>query len=655
MNVLFSSPNIYDARVYLPIAFLNIKTYVDKYTDLDVNWLEPLFRNRDADRMLEGVDLESIDFLGLSCYEWNWNLNVEIAKKIKAANPSCHVVAGGPHADYMNPKFWDMYPMIDTVVHHDGEIPFAELLQGKTEIGGTATRDGVWPMQLVTNFQYSPWLENKEWILNFREKYINHPDTQTMVIMWETDRGCPFKCSFCDWGMQTMQKVRRIPMERVKAEIDFFADELKVPYLWHVGANLGIMPRDLDIVKYLQERHSDTGWPRAVQYNPSKNTPERSLEIGQIFHDMGVVNKHLISLQHTKQNVLDCIDRDNIPVERQIPIIRETVKRKMPVVSQLIMGMPGDNVESWMGALADSIEWGIHNECQVYDFEMLPNAPANKPEYKDKWKIKTIKRKHLPHERFMRQDDVLQETEFIIGTSTFTPDDWVTMKLYGKMFVTCHTGNLTKYLAMYLRNTQGVKYYDFYKNLFDDLMDLPLIVDAKQKIHDYLDNEDLLLEEKIDKIPNSVEYDLEERFLIEWLYDDDWQVNNQFFDYVKLHITDFYEWNDELEDLFRVTKEMFLTIDYNKKQGKKVHMNYNWIDYLEQCNLACHTEDNVPKIYPAKGEKVWKTNQNKVTLSADIKGINIKWKNVNEFVDTVIASRYQRGNRNILFEGEFID
>ena len=208
---------------------------------------------------------------------------------------------------------------------------------------------------------------------------------------------------------------------------------------------------------------------------------------------------------------------------------------------------------------------------------------------------------------------------------------------------------------MYLRNTQGVKYYDFYKNLFDDLMDLPLIVDAKQKIHDYLDNEDLLLEEKIDKIPNSVEYDLEERFLIEWLYDDDWQVNNQFFDYIKLHITDFYEWNDELEDLFRVTKEMFLTIDYNKKKGKKVHMNYNWIDYLEQCNLACHTEDNVPKIYPAKGEKIWKTNQNRVTLSADIKGINIKWKNVNEFVDTVIASRYQRGNRNILFEGEFID
>ena len=72
MKVLISGPNIYDARVYLPTTFLNLKTYVEHQAQLNnIEWLDPLFRNRPLEEMVKGINFNDVDVLGLSCYEWN--------------------------------------------------------------------------------------------------------------------------------------------------------------------------------------------------------------------------------------------------------------------------------------------------------------------------------------------------------------------------------------------------------------------------------------------------------------------------------------------------------------------------------------------------------------------------------------------------------
>ena len=84
LNILISQPNLYDRKVFMPLVFLCLKTYVDKRDDVEpVNWLDPLFRNTDVDTMLQDVDTKNVDILGISCYDWNWQLNLEIAKRIK--------------------------------------------------------------------------------------------------------------------------------------------------------------------------------------------------------------------------------------------------------------------------------------------------------------------------------------------------------------------------------------------------------------------------------------------------------------------------------------------------------------------------------------------------------------------------------------------
>ena len=678
MKVLISGPNIYDARVYLPTTFLNLKTYIECQTDIkNVQWLDPLFRNRPLEQMVAGIDFRDVDVLGLSCYEWNWQLNTQIASHAKKINPSINVIAGGPHPDYKNPKFWDKYPMIDSVVHHDGEKAFASLLKGEKNAPGTATRDGIGPLSLLEDFRYSPWLHNKEWLLEFKKKHVDHPDTKAGVVMWETDRGCPFACSFCDWGSATMQKVRRVPMERIEQELEFFAYELKIPWMWHVGANLGILPRDIDIVKKLYSLQKKTNWLKGIQYNPSKNTPERSLEIGKMFFDCGLVTKHLISLQHTRQEVLDCIDRKNIPVARQIPIIEDMQKNKMPTVAQLIMGMPGDTVDLWLSALTDTAEYGIHNELQAYDFQMLPNAPANDPAYKKKWEIETVHRRHLPHEKHMlnekekadleedffhMDEDDPNVQEFIVSTKTYTREDWITMKLYTKLFIACHTGNITKYLYMYLRNTMNVSFYSFYKGFFNLLMKEDIVIREQQRIKNFLDNPKNILEEKIEQIGNDNFYEQEDKFLFHFLYDKEWKINSKFFNLIKEYVKNNHGWNEELEDLFKVLPRLFLTVDYNPEEGKVVEMNYDWIEYFERSNFTCHVPGSNINFKPKKNKIKWLGKQKKVSLSEVSANNKINWhkerdgkKQLKSFAKTVIAARYHRGNRNMLMQGTYIN
>ena len=129
LKVLISQPNLYDSKVFMPLVFLCLKTYVDKQEDIQpVTWLDPLFRNTDVDTMLKGINLKQLDILGLSCYDWNWQLNLQIAKRVKQENPNCLVIAGGPHPDWKDVDFFKNYPQIDIIVYNDGERPFAEII-----------------------------------------------------------------------------------------------------------------------------------------------------------------------------------------------------------------------------------------------------------------------------------------------------------------------------------------------------------------------------------------------------------------------------------------------------------------------------------------------------------------------------------------------
>ena len=78
------------------------------------------------------------------------------------------------------------------------------------------------------------------------------------ISAWETNRGCPFQCTFCDWGSATKTKVRKWERDRLFKEIEWFADN-KIPYIDCCDANFGIfVERDLE---GCSKRMPKSNWP----------------------------------------------------------------------------------------------------------------------------------------------------------------------------------------------------------------------------------------------------------------------------------------------------------------------------------------------------------------------------------------------------------
>ena len=74
-------------------------------------------------------------------------------------------------------------------------------------------------------------------------------DGVNFSAVFETNRGCPNQCSYCDWG-EPKTKVRLFPMEPIKAEIDWFAEH-KIEFIYAADANFGLFSRDIEIAQAL--------------------------------------------------------------------------------------------------------------------------------------------------------------------------------------------------------------------------------------------------------------------------------------------------------------------------------------------------------------------------------------------------------------------
>jgi putative methyltransferase len=480
--VLISEPQTFRQSRYLPYVWAVLKSHCDRVPDLmdRIEWLDPIHNRAEPEECLAPYRERTPDVLGLSCYTWNWELQCRIAERVKQRNPRCVVVAGGPHPDYTNPRFFRNHPFIDIVAVRDGEFTFTRILSKVvsgdddfSDIGGLHLPVGrgeaafsTGPAEVPTTFESSPYLAQSAYF----EQFMRSQQGANVDAIWETNRGCPYSCSFCDWGSSTMSKVRPFDLGRLEAEIDWFARK-HLNSLLLADANFGILPRDVEIAGLLNKARAKYGFPRFVHYSPAKNNPERTLEIARLFSASGICPVHTFALQHTDADVVAASDRANISVARQRTIANAVIAQNIPTVVQLILGMPGDTYDRWKTCLTDLMDWGLHDNYQIFDYALLPNAPAADRAYMDRWAIETITR-DIPKEgtgqRHRDDTDALTRVPIVIKSKTFSQDDWVRMKTYAAFVRALHNFGLTRLIGLYLHFTHAVPYREFYDALIEN-------------------------------------------------------------------------------------------------------------------------------------------------------------------------------------------
>lgn len=455
---------------YLPYAvgLLIAYAFTDETIKSEYDFKRFVFVRESTDEVVE--KMENPAFVGFSNYIWNTQYNLTLARKIKEKYPECVIMFGGHNIPPDN-SFLEKYSFINFLIHGEGEEAFKELLlelckenPDYSSISNLSYRDGEScvqnPTAVLTKTDYpSPYLTGL-----FDYIFEENPDMQLDAII-ETSRGCPRSCAYCDWGCNS-QKIKLFPIERVLAEIDWFAEH-KVKFIWGADANFGAYERDLEIVDHFIEVREKTGYPERIRTNYAMNNPERVFEISRKLERFGLSKEGAtLSFQSLNPETLEYIGRKNMSLDKFSKLIAMYKKEGVTTYSELIVGLPGETYESFCKGFGQLLAAGQHRLITVYNCEILPNSPMARPEYIEKHGIKTADIVYLT--AHSETDKEIQErTRYVIGTNTMSTEDWIASNVFACYEESYHHYGILKFIAIYLYYELGIPYEKFYNSIID--------------------------------------------------------------------------------------------------------------------------------------------------------------------------------------------
>ena len=114
-----------NALRFVPYAYGMLRTYaeLDPVIQDQYSWKEPLIDIDPVETIAAGITEPAV--LLASCYVWNHNQQMAIARQVKARYPACLVVCGGPHVPERPGDYYRCFPQADVLVHGEGLVPFA--------------------------------------------------------------------------------------------------------------------------------------------------------------------------------------------------------------------------------------------------------------------------------------------------------------------------------------------------------------------------------------------------------------------------------------------------------------------------------------------------------------------------------------------------
>lgn len=198
-------------------AVYSLKRYAGEYTDA-VEIAEYTINNRMED-ILEDIYRRKPDVIGFSCYIWNIGMIERLMGELHKLLPKLPVFLGGPEVTYDADKILRKYPYLTGIFIGEGEATFAQVVkyyvkknpESLEDIPGLMLKSGMTPERKPLNLTDVPFL------------YDDMAPFTNRIIYYETQRGCPFRCSYCLSSIDKTVRFRDI--EVVKKELAFFLEK----------------------------------------------------------------------------------------------------------------------------------------------------------------------------------------------------------------------------------------------------------------------------------------------------------------------------------------------------------------------------------------------------------------------------------------------
>ncbi len=159
---------------------------------------------------------------------------------------------------------------------------------------------------------------------------VDKVDKVRWIASWETNRGCPYQCTFCDWGSATFTKMRKWEESRLFKEIEWFAQN-KIPYIDCCDANFGIyQERDLSLATKLKEEALKTHYPEKIRPAWAKNSSEKIIPIAKELQAGGILGAVTLAVQSLDPDTLNIVKRANIKFDKFSDLVSEFRLHNIP-------------------------------------------------------------------------------------------------------------------------------------------------------------------------------------------------------------------------------------------------------------------------------------------------------------------------------------
>jgi len=658
-NILFYNIGLIPEKLILPYNWACLKTYAELDEEIvkEYNWLNPITHGNGIKQIVENYDIQNLDILGLSCFAWNEEELNNVAILVKSINPKCLIIIGGPQPDYSDLNYFKTHPYIDIIVKNEGEHAFYKILKEFINEKNYETVPGIIFSQgsdnnhldtgdsiLITDLDKSPYIEQQEYFDNLIKDYVpadNLLHYDSFVVPWETTRGCPYNCSYCKWDFSISNKknkMRKIPLERITKEIEWFNTYNKSWMLMGIDSNFGFFDSDVDITKYLCENLNKEHF-KLLYMSRGRNVQNSNL-IQTMLYENGLIRTNPIGIQHTDPDVIKAMNR--------VAIDYKEILTNVPSVIHVILGAPEDNLEKWKKCLTTIVEqFGQGTEFMVYKYSIFNNTQSSHPDFIKKYNIETINR--LPQNYIKVKDDYSKfyfSNKFVVSTNTFDRDEWVKMYLFTIIIHSFFTSSILTYITQYLKRQCGVDLLTFYSALFDYILkseDTFLSTNfnkCKACLDNYVNNDFTYSNMEVEEIKDSIRMlKTEEYFLFKILF-----YREEFWEDIKKFLVGFYgvlsneNYVDRFEDLLNYQKNSIVSYDYDHEKGREFYCKYDWLDYFENNSEV----------------KLYQNNFKVITKNIGTNRRLLTWKNksnqrdIDKFIEITIGSSYNRSSRGLL-------
>ncbi len=323
-------------------------------------------RTRSAAEVAAEIAAFDPDIIGGSAFLWSLPALVQTAQLLATDDPTRLIVLGGPSARpnmLALAPFRDAAATVDVLVEGEGEAVFTALVQAPDRNPEALSR-----IPGVTLRQNGAWTRSPpapRAVLDL----LASPYQQGLIPaggigLMETYRGCPFTCSFCEWGVMEAPK-NVLSTARIAGEFAAM-DRLGLNALLLADAGLNLNGQAFIALRRAAE---ETGFLKhralIAEVYPKSLTEDhiRFLEkVGAPHIGVGLQSFDDATLRHVERKF------DPSRLGGLLGILRSVAS----VTTEIIMGLPGDTPDSFLSSFARARALGTG--LRVYHCAVLPSA-----------------------------------------------------------------------------------------------------------------------------------------------------------------------------------------------------------------------------------------------------------------------------------------